>query len=108
MNVRAFAGSRLATAVRVAFSARRIAFQFLRAMLAVPRIPQRQTAGMRFSRAGDWVGVTAGLRGWLATKEIARKILTPPLLVRWLRGRESETGPKRGCFIPQPTPPCPR
>jgi hypothetical protein len=35
------AGSRLATATRVAFSARRIAFQFLRAMFAAPRIPHR-------------------------------------------------------------------
>src|SRR3954451_7593467 len=55
MNVRARLASRLPTATRVAFSARQIAFQFLRAMLAVPRMPQRQTAGMcGFSRSDEW------------------------------------------------------
>ena len=39
-------GSRLATATSVALPALRIAFQFLRAMFAVPRIPQRQVEGM--------------------------------------------------------------
>src|SRR5437588_517369 len=34
--------SRLATATRAELPALRIAFQFLRAMLAVPRMPQRQ------------------------------------------------------------------
>src|SRR5438876_10688966 len=43
MKAAARAVSRLATAVRVALPASRTAFQFLRAMLAVPRIPQRQT-----------------------------------------------------------------
>ena len=37
------AGSRLATAVSVAFVESRIAFQFFRAMFAAPRIPHRQT-----------------------------------------------------------------
>jgi hypothetical protein len=38
----AFAGSRLATAAIVLFPASRIPFQFFRAILAVPRMPQRQ------------------------------------------------------------------
>src|SRR5262245_30628108 len=43
MNWRARSGSRLATATSAEFPALRIAFQFLRAMRAVPRIPQRQS-----------------------------------------------------------------
>jgi hypothetical protein len=46
MNFFALASSRLATAVRVEFPALRIARQFLRAMFAVPRIPQRQIDGI--------------------------------------------------------------
>ena len=49
MNFWALAGSRLATAAMVEFPASRIAFQFLRAMFAVPKIPQRQTFGMVYS-----------------------------------------------------------
>src|SRR6516162_4930055 len=46
MNSYARASLRLATAVSVELPAARIAFQFLRAMSAVPRIPQRQTDGI--------------------------------------------------------------
>src|SRR5579884_1614750 len=43
MNWRARSGSRLATATSAELPALRIAFQFLRAIWAVPRIPQRQS-----------------------------------------------------------------
>src|SRR6185312_9924418 len=46
MNVRALAGSRLATAARVLLPASRRAFQFFRAMFAVPSIPQRRSVDM--------------------------------------------------------------
>src|SRR5436190_14910542 len=67
MNARALAASRLATAVRVALPARRMAFQFFRAMLAVPRMPQRQTDGMGGNSEGSVLvpraGTVAGLHG---------------------------------------------
>src|SRR4051812_20812297 len=53
MNAWALAASRLATATRSAFSATRIAFQFLRAMFAEPRMPHLQMSAIGISNARE-------------------------------------------------------
>ena len=51
--------SRLATAVKVQFSAFRIASQFFRAMFAVPKIPHRQIAWLMFTSAGCFASLSS-------------------------------------------------
>src|SRR5688572_4328080 len=60
MKACARARSRLATATRLAFPASRMACQFLRAMKAAPRMPQRQVGVVMSQDGVDREGRTFG------------------------------------------------
>ena len=81
MNACARARSRLATATRLAFPASQMACQFLRAMKAAPRMPQRQV-GVAISRVrcvlmnSAMVPACAAVKECLNTRETSRRL--PP------------------------------